>query len=79
MSDDNSNRSIARKSGCPICGKAVVERYRPFCSTRCADVDLNRWLSGRYAIPAEEPPDADEDGADEPGGRERQAKTNRSP
>jgi endogenous inhibitor of DNA gyrase (YacG/DUF329 family) len=71
MSDDNSNKAPAWKSGCPICGKAVVERYRPFCSARCADVDLNRWLSGRYAIPAEKPPDSDEDGADEPGGRER--------
>ncbi|MFG1418100.1 DNA gyrase inhibitor YacG [Xanthobacter sp. V0B-10] len=45
---------------CPICGKPPVEKYRPFCSKRCADVDLNRWLSGAYAIPvtAEE----DEDG-----------------
>lgn len=45
---------------CPICGKPQVEKYRPFCSKRCADVDLNRWLSGAYAIPvtAEE----DEDG-----------------
>ncbi len=37
---------------CPICGKPGVERYRPFCSRRCADVDLNRWLSGVYAVPA---------------------------
>ncbi len=36
--------------------------YRPFCSARCADVDLGRWLDGRYRIPAEEPPD----GLDEP-------------
>jgi len=45
---------------CPVCGKPAVEQYHPFCSKRCADVDLNRWLSGRYAIPgrAEE----DEDG-----------------
>ncbi len=39
---------------CAICGKASVARFRPFCSQRCADVDLNRWLSGVYAIPAEE-------------------------
>jgi uncharacterized protein len=37
---------------CPICGKPAVEGFRPFCSKRCADVDLHRWLSGRYAIPA---------------------------
>jgi endogenous inhibitor of DNA gyrase (YacG/DUF329 family) len=66
MSDDNSDRRPTPKSGCPICGKAVVERYRPFCSARCADVDLNRWLSGRYAIPAEEPPDSDAMDGEEP-------------
>ena len=45
---------------CPICGKDPVEKYRPFCSKRCADVDLGRWLKGSYAIPAEEPEDLDE-------------------
>jgi hypothetical protein len=45
---------------CPICRKPTAPAYRPFCSRRCADVDLGRWLSGRYAIagpePADEPP-----------------------
>ncbi|MDI3469054.1 MAG: DNA gyrase inhibitor YacG [Pseudolabrys sp.] len=45
---------------CPICGKPAVEEFRPFCSRRCADIDLNRWLSGVYAIPVKE--DEDEDG-----------------
>ena len=49
--------------GCAICGKPVDAAYRPFCSRRCADVDLQRWLTGRYAVPTEEPdeglPDAD--------------------
>jgi hypothetical protein len=40
---------------CPICGAPTVERYRPFCSKRCADVDLHRWLSGGYAVPASSP------------------------
>jgi endogenous inhibitor of DNA gyrase (YacG/DUF329 family) len=40
--------------GCPICGKPTAPDYRPFCSRRCADVDLQRWFSGRYAVPAEE-------------------------
>ena len=40
---------------CPICGKARVAAYRPFCSRRCADVDLGRWLGEVYAVPAEEP------------------------
>jgi len=36
---------------CPICRKPPVEQYKPFCSKRCADVDLARWFSGCYAIP----------------------------
>lgn len=47
---------------CPICGAAARERVKPFCSARCADIDLGRWLTGAYAIPAAE----DEDEADEP-------------
>jgi uncharacterized protein len=39
---------------CVICGKPQAEGLSPFCSRRCADVDLHRWLSGVYAIPAEE-------------------------
>lgn len=39
---------------CPICGKPAIMRYRPFCSGRCADVDLHRWLSGVYTIPVVE-------------------------
>jgi endogenous inhibitor of DNA gyrase (YacG/DUF329 family) len=48
---------------CPICGAPATERDRPFCSPRCANVDLNRWLRGVYAIPASEEeglPDPDE-------------------
>jgi endogenous inhibitor of DNA gyrase (YacG/DUF329 family) len=46
---------------CPICCKPAQQETRPFCSRRCADIDLHRWFSGAYAIPAQE--DADEDGA----------------
>ncbi|MDO8290132.1 MAG: DNA gyrase inhibitor YacG [Parvibaculum sp.] len=42
---------------CAICGKKAVPDFHPFCSKHCADVDLNRWLKGSYAIPAVEPPD----------------------
>jgi endogenous inhibitor of DNA gyrase (YacG/DUF329 family) len=45
---------------CPICRKPAAEQFRPFCSRRCADVDLNRWLSGVYVVPAK--PEEDEDG-----------------
>ncbi|HVX78449.1 MAG TPA: DNA gyrase inhibitor YacG [Bradyrhizobium sp.] len=44
---------------CPICGKPASEANKPFCSPRCRDVDLNRWLSGRYTIPGR--PIGDED------------------
>lgn len=49
---------------CPICGKPAVEAFRPFCSKRCADIDLNRWLTGAYAIPARDDEPADEDDPD---------------
>ena len=42
---------------CPICGKDPVKAYRPFCSKRCADVDLARWLGGGYALPSTDPED----------------------
>jgi hypothetical protein len=49
-----------RAKPCPICGKPSIEASKPFCSERCRDVDLNRWLSGSYAIPAREGDDEDE-------------------
>ncbi len=52
---------------CPICGKPSIAAMRPFCSKRCADVDLHRWLGGVYAIPAAPEPD---DEPDSPGGRD---------
>ncbi len=45
---------------CPICGEATDVALKPFCSKRCADIDLNRWLTGVYAVPVKE--DEDEDG-----------------
>ncbi|SHI62167.1 DNA gyrase inhibitor YacG [Wenxinia saemankumensis] len=55
---------------CPICGKPGSTAYRPFCSRRCADVDLARWLGGGYRIQTDEAPDPgagvppEEDGED---------------
>lgn len=46
-------------AGCAICGRPMVAEYRPFCSKRCANVDLQRWLSGVYAIPAVEDDETD--------------------
>ena len=48
-------------AACPICSRPTDAHYRPFCSRRCADVDLSRWLRGTYAIPdAGESEDGDE-------------------
>ncbi len=48
---------------CPICGKPSSQQFHPFCSARCADIDLNRWLSGAYVIPTK-PEEEDEMDAD---------------
>ncbi len=68
---------VASAKACPVCGKPAVAALRPFCSRRCADVDLSRWLTGAYAIPVRDA-DEDEDGEragppsdNEPGGRGR--------
>ena len=45
---------------CPICSEDSNAKYRPFCSKRCADIDLGRWLSGGYAIPSDNPEDAED-------------------
>ena len=45
------------KSRCPVCDAERVEKFRPFCSKRCQELDLGRWFTGSYAIPSEEIPD----------------------
>lgn len=52
---------MAVSKKCPICGRPAVEAFKPFCSKRCADVDLNRWLTGAYVIPARDDEPADDD------------------
>jgi len=46
---------------CPLCNRPTVHQYRPFCSKRCADVDLGRWMIGTYRIEADENPDSGSD------------------
>jgi uncharacterized protein len=48
-------RSFARP--CPICGKPPEPQYKPFCSARCAQIDLGRWLKGNYRITTDDVPD----------------------
>ena len=57
MNEIDRKTSAAR---CPLCRKPMDQAFKPFCSKRCADIDLNRWLSGVYAVPVKE--DEDEDG-----------------
>jgi endogenous inhibitor of DNA gyrase (YacG/DUF329 family) len=56
--NDQPHKPAATPKPCPICGKPAADaKTRPFCSSRCRDVDLNRWLSGRYVIPARDEED----------------------
>lgn len=45
---------------CPICRKETDKRFRPFCSKRCADIDLGKWLGGAYTMPSTDPDDAEQ-------------------
>ena len=45
---------------CPICGEEQINEYRPFCSKRCADIDLGKWMRGSYAIPSKGEDDQEE-------------------
>jgi endogenous inhibitor of DNA gyrase (YacG/DUF329 family) len=54
----DAGQATGSEKPCPICGKPATDASRPFCSERCRDVDLNRWLSDSYSIPAK---DDDED------------------
>ncbi len=51
-----------REKPCPICGEPSPQTYHPFCSKRCADLDLGNWLDGAYRLPADE---IDEEALDE--------------
>jgi uncharacterized protein len=56
------SKAIAR---CPICKDETEHDYRPFCSKRCADIDLGKWLTGAYAIPVDDnSSDSEDDGSD---------------
>lgn len=46
---------------CPMCRKAASREHKPFCSKRCADLDLGRWLNEDYRIASDEEPGLDEE------------------
>lgn len=56
----NKNDAKTSRARCPMCARPSDDHYRPFCSKRCANIDLSRWLSGGYVIPGT-PADTDGD------------------
>lgn len=66
MANDPVTPIPAAPRQCPICGKPATSRYQPFCSARCTQIDLGRWLKGSYSVPTDEPPE------DAPEGSERE-------
>jgi endogenous inhibitor of DNA gyrase (YacG/DUF329 family) len=66
MSDSAKVMQLRPKRPCPECSRPSSRETYPFCSMRCKDVDLNRWLSGSYRIPVR---DDEEDEQDSPAGK----------
>lgn len=64
---------LRKRNPCPMCGKAVDARFRPFCSKRCADLDLGKWLGERYRVPGEKAPAPGPRGAGEDAGADQDA------
>jgi len=62
MAEDTPANVIPLKGAkCPMCGKLRDEKFRPFCSKRCADLDLGHWFNEEYRIPSEETGELDDD------------------
>ena len=70
MSDKATPSKPRAARPCPICSKMSVDRFHPFCSERCANIDLHRWLGGNYRIPSREPADFADTGYDPEDGAE---------
>jgi endogenous inhibitor of DNA gyrase (YacG/DUF329 family) len=51
----NRGQELPKAPLCPLCGKPREQRYRPFCSARCRDIDLGRWFNQTYSVPTAEP------------------------
>ena len=50
---EKAQAKAEEKAACAMCGKPVDPAYKPFCSKRCANLDLGRWLKGAYVIAGE--------------------------
>ncbi|MFZ5789803.1 MAG: DNA gyrase inhibitor YacG [Pseudomonadota bacterium] len=53
---DGVGKTAPKAGRCPICGRPRSEKHRPFCSKRCAEIDLGRWLKETYRVETEEAP-----------------------
>jgi len=60
--NDSANVIALKPAKCPNCNKPANVEYRPFCSKRCADVDLGKWLNESYRIPSDQQAGLDDDG-----------------
>ena len=67
MSDgaETPGKTAPTDKKCAICGRPRDPKYDPFCSRRCADVDLHKWLKGTYVIPGSERPSVEREGGDD--------------
>ena len=65
MSAASSESGVTKPVACPICGSPAHERYRPFCSKRCADIDLGKWFTGAYAISSRSADEDEDDSSSE--------------
>lgn len=63
VNDNGESIKGGNTAKCPMCRAAVVRAFRPFCSKRCADIDLARWLGGTYAVPGPAVEDQDDSAA----------------
>ena len=61
----NRGRAAGKAGRCPVCRKASQDKYRPFCSTHCWQVDLGRWFNGSYRVETEEAPSQIQSDADD--------------
>ncbi|HYC64674.1 MAG TPA: DNA gyrase inhibitor YacG [Reyranellaceae bacterium] len=60
MGDKPPLRAVRIAPKCAVCSKPAEEKYKPFCSKRCADIDLGRWLKESYRVPTDEGPGEEE-------------------
>jgi len=61
-------RAVRIQAKCPVCGKPAEAKYQPFCTKRCADIDLGRWLKEGYRVPTDEAPGEDDEPPSNPAG-----------